>query len=311
METIASLVNRCIYEIATGTWSPGWKLPSVREAERQWGLDRRAVMKAYQRLEELGLVRGVDRSGYYVASAEDLGRVSRHRYELEGLYERMAEQIARETGLSRPGVFRYFAHLAEMRARQQPDCAFVECTATQARGHAGELTRRLDVPCLALTTQAIEGHRRRIPSHVRTLLVTGFHYGELKGLADDGLRVVSVPIEVAPTLADQMGESRGEVVIIELDETEARHIQRDLHKLDQSLNSRIEVTEDIEGALEAMFSDGDSDVSGLAMLSPRVWGVVEERWHKHRGVALIEFSIVEDAWPGIADAIGLPLGDVR
>lgn len=315
------LVTRCIYEIATGVWAPGQKLPSVREAERRWGIERRAVMKAYQHLAELGLVKAIDRSGYYVAPDEHLGRVSMHRHELENLYERFAKDIETDTGLSVLGAFRYFAQYAEQKARLLPECAFVECTATQAQGHAHEVTQRLGVPCLAMTTQAIEGKRNRIPSHVKTLLVTGFHYGEMKPLAGNGLEVTSVPIEVSSALAQQLRDCNGDVVIFERDETEAIHIQRDLAQLDNSRQSRIVVTDDLAASLQAMFDDAESK-GNLAMLSPRMWGELDERWLEHSGdaghsgypgypgVGLIEFSIVEDAWSRIADTIGLPLGEI-
>lgn len=306
---VASLVTRCVYEIATGVWAPGDKLPSVRQAEEKWGLDRRMVMKAYRRLEALGLVEAVDRSGYYVARGSELGRVARHRHELEALYARFADAVDAETGLSPLGVFRYFAHLAEQRAARQPTVAFVECTAAQANGHAREVADRLGVPCLALTTGEIAGRRARIPAHVRTLLVTGFHYGELKPLAgDDELDLVNVPIEVAPQLKDKLERARGEIVILEFDETEAAHIQRDLEKIDPDLSADIEVVTDVNSVLSAMLpTSGGSRV--LAMLSPRVWGAAASRWRTHDQVGLVQFQVVERAWPSIADAVGLPLGD--
>ena len=71
------LHTHCLYRIATGKWPEGERLPSVREAERRWGVDRRTVLVAYHRLAEAGLVRRVDRSGFYVASGPELGRLSR------------------------------------------------------------------------------------------------------------------------------------------------------------------------------------------------------------------------------------------
>ena len=258
----------------------------------------------------------VDRSGYYVADREELGRVSRHRHEMENLYERFARRIVDETQLSPLGVFRYFAHYAEQKARLAPDVAFVECTSTQAEGHAREVVQRLGVPCLPLTTGDLEEKRTRIPAQIRTLLVTGFHYGELKGIGDDDLQVVSVPIEVSPELRARLRERPGEVVIVEHDRTEAEHLQRDIEQLDPSLRTRVLVLDDLDAGLTSLLGDqpgaaADGDAgSTLAMLSPRVWGSAAERWRDHPDVGLIRFSVVEDAWPRIADAIGLPLGDV-
>jgi len=308
--SVASLVARCIYEIATGVWAPGVRLPSVRQAELMWGLDRRAVMRAYQRLTELGLVEAVDRSGYYVARGEEHRRVSRHRHELENLYERLARQIVDETDLSALGVFRYFAQYAEQKARLSPEVAFAECTAAQAEGHAREVMQRLGVPCLAMTTYDIDGRRARIPAHVRTLLVTGFHYGELKRLDGADLHIVPVPIEVSPDLASRLRDPEADIVIVEYDRTEGEHIQRDVQQLDERLRTRLEVMNDVNTALAEIVNDAARGGGVLAALSPRVWGDAPARWRDHPDVALIRFSIADDAWPRVADAIGLPLGDV-
>lgn len=306
----ASLVTRCIYEIATGVWVAGQKLPSVRQAEAKWGLDRRVVMRAYQRLAELGLVEVLNRSGYYVVGREDLGRVSRHRHELENLYERFARLIVEDTELSPLGAFRYFAQYAEQKAQLSPEVAFAECTTAQAEGHAREVFQRLGIPCLPLSTQAIAGKRTRIPAHVRLLLVTGFHYGELKHLDGDELQVVSVPIEVSPALARHLEDRSANIVIVEYDETEGRQIQRDVEQLDAALSTELHVASDLETALEELV--GERVGAGIiAALSPRVWGDASDRWREHPNVVPVEFSVVDDAWLRVADTIGLPLGDVR
>ena len=51
------------YEIATGVFQPDTKLPTVRDAVVRWSVDHRIVLKAYKRLEQLGLVRSVPREG--------------------------------------------------------------------------------------------------------------------------------------------------------------------------------------------------------------------------------------------------------
>ena len=148
------IVKHCLYEIATGSFLPGRRLPSLREARELWSVNHLTVLRAYRRLEDLGLVRSVPRSGFFIADNTDVSGLSRHRSDLERSYERLSGRIAKE-GMSVVGAFRYLAQLAEARAQKEPECAFVECTAFQAQGHAQEIRERLGVPCLPLTTGEI------------------------------------------------------------------------------------------------------------------------------------------------------------
>ena len=69
---------------------PDQKLPTIREAVERWQMDHRLVSKAYKRLERLGLVKSVPRSGYFVAVGTSHEIVSRHRFELQSMFERVS-----------------------------------------------------------------------------------------------------------------------------------------------------------------------------------------------------------------------------
>lgn len=299
------LVTHCVYQIATGKWAGGARLPSVREAEVAWGLDRRTVMKAYHHLQSLGLVVARTRSGFYVTEGPEVGRLARHRHELEALFERCAEMVAEETDLSLQGVFRYFSELAVIRSRERPECAFVECTATQARGHARELETRLGVPCLGLTLAEIDGKASRVPRYLRTLFVSGFHLGELAPTArGSSLQVHAVPIEVSPAVVgEDPGEARG-AVLLESDAVEAEAILEDVRVLGFGLPVEARVVEDVESTVAELAADARL----LVLLSPRLWGRVGPGVSERPNVRQVVFRIAEEAWPRIADALGLPLG---
>jgi DNA-binding transcriptional regulator YhcF (GntR family) len=301
-------ITHGIYQIATGKWPPGQRLPSVREAERAWGVDRRTVLEAYQRLAELGLVVCAPRSGYSVTKSAEFGRLSRHRHELDRLFERLLAEIEAQSELSPLGAFRYFAELAALRAADHPDCAFVECTAIQAEGHAREIREHLDVPCLPLTIAEIAGRRARIPAHVRTLLVSGFHFGELRALSRPGeLHVASVPIEVSPALLEHIPKGVREAIVFESDDEEAHVIRDDVQAIGLELPLKVQVAHELEKALEA-WRKKDARGRSVALVSPRLWGTLTPSWRDQARVLPIEFRIREEAWPKIADAIGLPLG---
>lgn len=294
------------YEIATGVFLPEQKLPTIREAVQRWDLDHRLVLKAYKRLERLGLVKSVPRSGFFVAVGTSHEIVSRHRFELQSMFERVSGEISRSTNLSILGTFRYLANLAEIQARANPECAFVECTFIQASGHAEEIARTLSVPCLPMTIDQIGGKLNRIPHQVKTVLVTGFHYAEFQQWRScKRFNVLSVPIQVDPNLVQHKGE---QAVLFESDQSQAEHMGADLQPFLQSARIRTEVVSDIESALSDLFKNRKQKSKIRAYLSPRLWGEVSQDWRDHENVELTRFRIAESAWPTIADAIALPLG---
>ena len=134
------ILQHCIYEIATGKWSPGNKLPSVREAENLWGVSRLTILSAYRELEKIGLVFSKDRSGYYVAES---GEDSINHHGLSQLYQKVKKLVNAQSDSDLSYVFRYFNTMAVSESRANPAYAFLECTGHQAEDHANEIFQKL------------------------------------------------------------------------------------------------------------------------------------------------------------------------
>lgn len=294
------IVKHCLYEIATGSWAPGRRLPSLREARELWAVNHVTVLRAYRRLVDLGLVRNVPRSGFFIAENTDVSDLSRHRAELERAYDRLRGRILKQ-GMSIVGAFRYLAQLAEARAQEEPECAFVECTAFQARGHAREVRARLRVPCLPLTT----GQIGRVPRHVQTLITTTFHRHEVGPFAKPpALAVIDVPIELAPNLADRLPRRAREIVIIATDKEVAKHAARDARRvLRRKVAAAQSSVPDLPRRLVRVGTKHQAVV-----LSPSLWSALPEDRKQSPLYLPLLYRICESAWPRIADAIGLPLG---
>ncbi len=306
------VLTHCLYRIATGKWGPGEKLPSVRAAEGEWEVDRRTVLEAYRRLEESGLVTCADRAGYFVSRGSELGRISKHREVLGKLFARWQDELHAETGLSALGTFRYFAQLAAIQAGESPDCAFVECTSTQAQGHCEEIGRRLGVPVLPLTLEEIENEPEKIPASLRSLLVSSFHLGDLRRLKrPKKIPLLPVPIEVAPTNLPKRSKTKPSAVLFDADDEQAHDIADDLRELHPNLSLRSKALRDssregVEAAVKHWQSKAPS--SQIALLSPRIWGRLDSKLQSNRRLREVTFRIREEAWSSIADSIGLPLG---
>jgi DNA-binding transcriptional MocR family regulator len=65
------LAERMADLIRHGTYPPGERLPSVRQASQQNGLSISTVLQAYSLLESQGLIEARPQSGYYVSTRED------------------------------------------------------------------------------------------------------------------------------------------------------------------------------------------------------------------------------------------------
>jgi DNA-binding transcriptional MocR family regulator len=72
MKRYEQLAEWLAAEIRSGQRAPGSRLPSVRSLTAQHGLSPSTVFQAYYRLEEKGLVRARERSGYFVTGGGSL-----------------------------------------------------------------------------------------------------------------------------------------------------------------------------------------------------------------------------------------------
>lgn len=306
---VESIVKHCMYEIATGAWAEGDKLPSLRRGEELWSANHLTVLRAYRRLEELGLVRREPRRGFFVAQHETSDRLRTDREELDRLYESVRTTLLKRGPRSVVGAFRYLAELADSRARRQPECAFVECTDYQAEGHAREVRARLELPCLALRTDQLASEPP--PPGLRFVLTTSFHVAEVsEAVEGKGLEALSVPIELCADLLARLVKSADEVAFFATDGDHAHHIARDAAPrigVDGAVvTAQSCQPEDVDAELAEALPDGSGD-GRFVVLSPSLWTAASEPWRKDRRVCALAYQVVPSTWRQLADALGLPL----
>lgn len=306
-----SVYDHCLMMIGCGKWPTGMRLPSIRDAEKEWGVNRMAIQQAYKKLASQGLVISKSRSGYYVTGQENIHRISDHRIELENLYRKFSDSIKKTTGLAPLPVFRYLARLAQIRDKETPQCVFVECTQLQAEAHAGEIADRLKVSVMSMTIEEISGKRNRIPKHVSKLLTTHFHSAQLMPLCKSGrLEVVAVPVEVSPQLAELANHSRKALILLEKEQQTARTVADDAGRILKREPLEIRITDNIHATLADMLeSPRPAEVpETFILVSPHEWKSIDPKWKDHPNVQLVPFRIREEAWDLIADVVGMPLG---
>ena len=299
---LKSVVQHCIYEISTGKWKAGEKLPSVRKAEKLWGVNRLTVLSAYRELSEMGLVVPEDRRGYFVAE-QQVSEENDYKKQLDDLYRKTLAVVRKNTDFEPAAVFRYFTSLVEKENDTNPTCAFLECSILQAQGHASEIRNKLNVPVLPVLIDQ-EVKKNGIPGNVKTLLTTGFHIREVKEIGEKHkLPVLNVPIEVHPELFENIDRNFSSATIFELEEAMSRDIFNDVKALAMNAHIKERVVDNINDEIEQFLEDAEDQI---ILLSPRVWGKADKRWQRHPRVHLIRFSIERGSWPAIVEALKLP-----
>ena len=69
MKRYEQLADLLAADIRSGQRAPGSRMPSIRTLTAQHGISPSTAFQAYYRLEEKGLVRARERSGYFVTGA--------------------------------------------------------------------------------------------------------------------------------------------------------------------------------------------------------------------------------------------------
>lgn len=323
---IDRVARQCIFRIGTGAWAPGQRLPSTREGARLWAVSPLTVMRAYQRLVEMGLASSSERSGFYVAPGEHHERLTRDAVELDRLYPEVLSLIGYRTDLAPVGVLRRLLDRETERLRREPICAFVECTMYQASGHARELEERLGMTCLALTTDdlARDGEGAggsALPGHVHVLLTTAFHIEQVAAYAHThDLDVCAVPIEQDEDLAKRLAKAASEVLVLSLDADQARLVADGLgaqaggnasgaSERGLNLHGRASTTRTIDRDVAAWLGEPGAPRAGRAvLLSTTLWTSVDPSWRDCAAVQPYAYRVCASAWPDVAAAVGLPFG---
>jgi DNA-binding transcriptional regulator YhcF (GntR family) len=311
------VIKACVYKIGTGAWEPGDRLPSLRQGARTWSVDQLTVRRAYQRLEEMGLVHCRPQSGYYLAQNRAVDSLTLHAPTIERFYAEFAGRIEAESKLSVLGVFRFLAMLAEERAARSPEYAFVECTKYDTKHLAGQIAARVGAPCAAFVVDELLENPLLLPDHVRILVTTAFHARELSDPKVAGTRpVVLISATLAPGMMARVIELGPQVHLFCLDPEQGEHVADDIRAFQGGLSLSFTIAagrpENIDAAVQEVLGSPDSPPQGcVVVLSTTLWEAVDERWRDCERVLPYVHDIDDASAARLAAAIGLPLGVQR
>lgn len=194
------------YAIMSGVYEPGSALPSIRELTAQLGVHRNTVHRVYLELQASGLL--VSKPGKGVFVSETLSEVisTQEMDQVDGLIERYFKE-ANGLGINPITLARLIGQRAPSYDSHQPIVAFVECTDHQSTERSKDLMDSFGVNVMHLLLEDLESDPNILPSHVKHLVTSIFHYDEVLELAKaGGQRVHPVTYDLHPATRKTLRE---------------------------------------------------------------------------------------------------------
>lgn len=254
--------------IAVGELGPGARLPAVRTAAGEWGVNLHTVRKAYGALQREGLIRIDGARGTVVTGGITRGVAEPE--ELDAFLAACARAGRERFGLTPIQLGQLLLQGAVSATR--PVVHVIECSRAQAQGHCEELMRvwRVDAQPLVLA------EAEALPSGI--LIGTYFHYNDIRQRWPHRVADVRfVAIAPDPTLPSWLATrtagvtGRVRLLVCELDEAKAVNIAADLTGLFPADRWEIEPR-----VLESASELPRQRVGEEVLVAPRVWGALTE-----------------------------------
>jgi GntR family transcriptional regulator len=251
-------------DIAVGRLGAGDRLPAVRAAATEWGVNLHTVRRAYEELEREGLVSINGARGTIVA-----GRAgSVRRPQLARFLESCTARARERFGLSPAGLGRLLLELES--SPDMPSVHFLECSRTQSEHHCREIVAewRVHVEPLVL------GETKELPPGLT--VATYFHYNDIRQqwperLDDIRFLAIAPDASLAHELAEVAGGT-GRLLVCEFDAAKAQNIAADLRALLPNGSYDI-ATKVLRSPARLPHPDAETQV----LVAPRVWGVLNKR----------------------------------
>lgn len=245
---------RIISGLFVGSWSPGDRLPSIREIAEAEGVDRKTAAAAYHRLEEEGLVRVRPRSGVYLCtqtqSSDGSGPLERlHRQWLQHTFEG-----ARALGLDTSAILRMVSAVSEL---EQVRIPVVECNWNQASAIADELRERLGIQAMPYLLDELRPDDPAL-AEAPAIVTTPYHSADLGLLAP---RRTVLEVTLAPDILRglcQQADSGSRLLVVAGNETLLEKIRRALDHCGASTSTVQTVCADDRAHMVAAVHQADA-----------------------------------------------------
>ncbi|HEV2386461.1 MAG TPA: GntR family transcriptional regulator [Candidatus Acidoferrales bacterium] len=180
--------------VMMGDLQPGEQLPSVRQIEKDLGIGRNVVWRAYSKLAESGVITIENRRRAVV----NTNNHSKQAAELVSVFGWLADDVLDRLRALRvhPQSFARFLSLRLQELDWFPrHLVFVECNKLQARRWAQEVSGIWDLPVPGIEIRALRDLPEPDRRQFRTVLTPLYHHDEVKEIFSDPLTNV-VPLRL-------------------------------------------------------------------------------------------------------------------
>jgi DNA-binding transcriptional regulator YhcF (GntR family) len=287
--------SRLAYEIVTGKRVAGKRLPSLRDAAEDWGVNLHTVRRAYRELAAAGLVE-IEGSGTRVAR---LGPDREAGATLTAAVRRFAHEARVRYDASHADLVRAFADLGAVAREGRPACAVVECSRALSGSLADDLASRFDVDARPLDLHAV----RDLPPG--TIVGTYFHADELRDRLSDRARdLFLVRIRPAVALLASLARAAGagevrRVVLMDRLPGSARDLEAELGSY---LGPHVMVeTRVVRDSVEAF---PDAEPGTIVLASPQTWDRLPESLRSRRDVRRLAYEVEPHDMRQLAESLG-------
>ncbi len=206
------------YQVATGAFRPGKRLPSIRRLERELRVNRNTVLKVLRELAEEGVLGRRPRSGFYANALAASPRAGARRRALRRLTVQFPGWV-RPLGLPPLFAARAVARELQRQAAARPFIGYVECTPDQLELQGQFLERALDTAVRPYLASDLLRGRAALDPAITVLIASRFHYAEIRRRFGTRRRLQVVPVTTRPTRVFFQGlagmSPRARVVILE------------------------------------------------------------------------------------------------
>jgi len=189
---IAQIEEQIKLAVAMGVFRNGDRLPSIRKVEKQTGVNRGKIYRAYLSLRKSGLL-VLARGRGAVVAAPPLSASSTNQKCIR--LSKSAIQKARQSGIP-PTVFaKYLSRQAQEAERDEPFIAFVDDVKDVAERRAGQISSLWQVPVIGMTVLQLKAalRKRWVP---RRILANHLRRDYVRSMIPSK-KIDVIPIEVA------------------------------------------------------------------------------------------------------------------
>lgn len=290
------IAARLRYEIVTGQRATGERLPSLRAAADQWGVNLHTVRKAYHELARAGLVH-IGTRGVRVVP---LGPGAEpERDDVEALVREFVDEVARRFGMDAPELAQMFVDLARSERSTVHACSVIECSRSLSQNLAAEVSAQYDV-----NVTPVDIHDDVVLGE-GPIIGTYFHADDLKARINDRsgqLHLVRIRPRLDP-ISSRCDQARDGVVrrVIVIDRLpgSAHDLATDFRlSLEEAVAIEIRILSD---PLLAFPPAVDGTV---VVASPQTWDRLTPALRSRPDVVELQYSIDVDDLTALAGSLG-------